>query len=95
LGTLINVPNINITYLSVAYSSPDTFEDVKLFIKENNNTILGTLPLTFTGDGNITSIASNTMNITTTADRALKLVLDGSLSVTEYVNIRTILVGFF
>jgi hypothetical protein len=34
------------------------------------------------------------MNIATSTDRALKLVLDGSLSGSDYVNIRTILVGF-
>ena len=95
LGTLINLPTKDITYLSVAYSSPidSNITDITLSIKDSIST-LGSVSLTFTGEGNDISIASNLMNIATSTDRAVKLVLDGSLSETDYVNIRTILVGF-
>ena len=95
LATVLNVPNIAITYMAVAYftGGSNAPNGTTINVKDFSNTILGTVPLTTPATD--PTMASNSMNITTTSNRPLKVTLDGSnIDSNAYLNIRSLMIGF-
>jgi hypothetical protein len=95
LATVLNVPNIAITYMAVAYftGGSNAPTGATINVKDFSNNVLGTVPLA--APATDPTMATSTMNITTSSNRPLKVTLDGSnIDSNAFVNIRSLMIGF-
>jgi hypothetical protein len=100
LGTMLNVPNISFSYMAIIYAFVGSPGDVQFGIVNFANTIIASTTL------NISGVSSNIDNpsiveytfptaITTATIRPLRIALwGGSIGDSDYINIRTVILGF-
>ena len=100
LGTLINVPNVNFTYISIVYAFNGTPGNILYGIVDFSGNILESTTLNIAGvssDINNPSIVQYTFPtaITTLTARPLRIaVWGGSIGGSNYVLVRTVMLGF-
>ena len=101
LGSILNVPNVNITYLAIIYSFNGNPSSTQLnfgLIDMSNNVIQSTiLPSGSSLDINNPSIVEYTFqpSISTISPRCIRIAIyGGSIGGSNYVNIRSVILGF-
>ena len=102
LGSIINVPNVNITYLALIYSfngDPSPTNNLNIGFIDMSNNIIQQTTLQQSSSININqpSIFEYELPtaITTLTPRCIRIAIyNGSIGGSNYVNIRTIIVGF-
>jgi hypothetical protein len=92
MGTLINVLGVNITYLAIAYFYVGTPSGVNVQIQDFSGNVLATVNLATTATD--PTITTGAFIISTTAPRAVKIYINGTINDSNYINVRTILIGF-
>jgi hypothetical protein len=92
MGTLINVLGVNITYLAIAYFYVGTPSGVNVQIQDFSGNVLAIVNLATTATD--PTITTGTFIISTTAPRAVKIYINGTINDSNYINVRTILIGF-
>jgi hypothetical protein len=101
LGSIINVPNINITYLALIYAfngNPSPTNNLNFgFVDMSNNIIQQTtLPQLSSTNIDQPSIIEFELPtaITTLTPRCLRIAIyNGSIGGSNYINIRTVILG--
>jgi hypothetical protein len=100
LGTILNVPNIQFTYMAIVYAYNGSPGNVSFGVVDFSNTALQSTTL------NISGVSSNINNpsivqftfgtpITTATIRALRIGVWGfGITSTNYVNVRAVMLGF-
>lgn len=91
LGTILNNPNVNFTYLAIVYFYVGTPAPI-VEIVDFNNVVLHTLTLNATAPD--PTISETSFNISTSVQRALKIRIGGTLSGSNYIEVRTLVLGF-
>ena len=104
LSSILNVPGVNVTYISIIYAFSGTPADTTLnigFVDMSTGVIDGT---TFPENG--TGVSTDIDNpsileynftsaISTETARCIRLAIwGGSLSISDYINIRTVVISF-
>jgi hypothetical protein len=92
IGTILNVPNIDIVYVSVVYFYTGSPTDVEIGFHDFSNNVIDRVFLDASAAD--PTITSSTLTISTVTTRALKMIVNGSLSKSNEVNIRTIQLGY-
>jgi hypothetical protein len=102
LGTMLNVPNVSFSYMGIIYAYNGTPGEVSFGVIDFNNTILQSISLNIANIGTY-NIDTNpaivefpfSISITTSSMRPLRIAIwGGSIDGSNYVNIRTIILGF-
>ncbi len=101
LGSMLNVPNVNFKYIAIIYSfnGNPASTPLNFGIVDMSNTVLQstTLPSGSSTDINNPSIVEYTFPsaISTLSPRCLRIAIyNGSIGGSNYVNIRTVILGF-
>jgi hypothetical protein len=94
LGTLINVPGVNIVHMSIAHLDlGPSITGVTIGIQNFASTDEIT-PITLTGSATDPTITSANFAISTISARCLRIVAGGAISDTNKIGIRSILIGY-
>ena len=92
LGTLINTPGVDIVYLAAAYFYVGTPTEVNITIVDFANNVLATVPLDSVATD--ATVSESIISVSTATIRAVKVLLNGTVSDSNYVQLRTISFGF-
>jgi hypothetical protein len=92
LGTLINTPGVDIVYLAAAYFYVGMPTEVNITIVDFANTVLATVPLASVATD--ATVSESIISVSTATTRAVKVLLNGTVSDSNYVQLRTISFGF-
>jgi len=92
LGTLINTPGVDIVYLAAAYFYVGMPTEVNITIVDFANTVLATVQLDSVATD--ATVSESIISVSTATTRAVKVLLNGTVSDSNYVQLRTISFGF-
>ena len=92
VGTLINTSDVNIVYYAIAYFYTGSPTDVNLSLVDFSDTVLATTNLETTATD--PTITVGTCSITTSVNRAIKILIHGSFTGSDSLHLRTIQIGY-